>query len=156
MKVAEWMSSPAVVVRPETPVGQVAQLMLERHFRALPVVEADGKLVGIVADADLIAKHAQPHFPLYIQFLEARIYLQGPGKTEAELAKAAGRTARDLMSSDVITVEASADISQAATLMFDNGVACLPVLDGGQIAGVITRSDLLRLLVLEERGEISG
>ncbi len=148
------MTSPAVVIAPETPVGEIARLMLERHFRALPVVDATGELVGIVSDADLMAKHAEPHFPLYLQFLEARIYLESPKPVERELQKAAARVARELMTEQVETIEAEADVTEAATRLFRGGYSTLPVVDHGRLVGVVTRADILRLLVLEESGRL--
>ena len=149
MKVADLMSSPVLVVSPDALVGDVARLMVQYHIRGLPVVDG-GALVGFISDADLVARHARPHFPLYIQVLEARLYLESPKPFEETLRKAAAHTAREVMSTPVTTVDADTEVEDVAALMFEKGFKSVPVLRDGQLAGVITRTDLLRLIVTEE------
>ena len=75
MKVREIMSSPALFVTPEARVGAVARLMVDNGIGGVPVVDAAGKVVGTVTQSDLVVRNANIHFPRFLQFLDARIYL---------------------------------------------------------------------------------
>lgn len=148
MKVKEVMSTDLVVVGPDTPVREIARLMLEHDIGGIPVVD-EGKLVGIVTEEDLIVKNVKLKFPTYIQLLDAVIYLESVKKYEEELRKALGATAKDVMSSPVVVVSPEDDIEKAATLMFKKGISRLPVLDGEELVGIITKRDIIKTLAAE-------
>ena len=69
MKVRDIMSSSVVTVSPQERVGEVARLMLDQGVSGLPVVDVEGRVVGIITEGDLVAKHARPHVPLYLGIL---------------------------------------------------------------------------------------
>jgi CBS domain-containing protein len=122
--------------------------MLERHLSGLPVVE-DGRLVGMVTEKDLVAKHAQVHLPTYFSILGTVLPL-GRHRTDEEIRHVLGVTARDLMSEDLVTVEVARSVDEAATLMVEHDVNPLPVMDGDRLVGILSHSDIIRLLLTEE------
>jgi CBS domain-containing protein len=144
------MSSPVITVQPSTPVGEVARTMLDHHIDSVPVVEASGRLVGIVTETDLVVQNANVHFPTFLQVLDARIYLTNPRNFEEELRRALGTIAADVMSRRVDTVRPDDDISVAATLMVDHKFNAIPVLDGNRLVGIISRSDILRHVLAQD------
>ena len=137
--VRDWMSSNLITVTPKTSLHDAHALMKEHHVRRLPVVE-NGKLVGIIAMVDVV--HAEPSKATTLSIFELN-YL---------LAKV---TIDQIMTRDVVTVQANATIRDAAKIMLERDVSGLPVLDGNSLAGIITESDIFRVLIEapEEVGE---
>ena len=136
MKVRDAMSRPVVTVHPETPVKEAAQLLVKRDFSALPVVDADGALAGIVTEADLLRLEAP----------DPRAQLRPGGRGPAP------RTVAEVMSRDVITVQADADLAVAADLMLQATIKHLPVLEGDRLAGILSRHDIVRVIATPDRG----
>lgn len=151
MKVREIMSSPALFVTPEARVGAVARLMVDNGIGGVPVVDAAGKVVGTVTQSDLVVRNANIHFPRFLQFLDARIYLEGPKHFEEEARRMLGTTAADVMTSPCIVVDIDDEIEQAATLMMEKHIHALPVLEKGQLAGIVSQFDMVRLIADEEK-----
>lgn len=131
-----------ITVGPDAPWKQIAEQMLNAEVSGLPVTNDDGLLLGIVTEADLISRTAfgqRRHRPL-----AALIDLMTGDAHWA--TKASGLTAADLMTTDVVTASPGDDVAVAAQRMLDRRVNCLPVLDGGQLEGIVARCDLLRVV----------
>lgn len=150
MRVADVMTREVVTVAPDTPVQEIARRMWTHRVSGVPVVAADGALVGIVSEGDLLVRNANLHVPSFIRVLDAMLPLGNPRRFEEELRRALGSTAADVMTRDVITVAPDTDLADAATLMLDRRVKRLPVLEGTRLVGIISRADFVRLLA-EER-----
>jgi CBS domain-containing protein len=152
MKVSEIMTKEVLVVTPDTKVGEIAGLMVEKDISGVPVVadKVNNHLIGMVSETDLVARNAHLHFPTFIQILDSRIYLQSPRHFEEELRRMLGTTAIDVMTRDVKTVTPDTDMSDVATLMFDKGENPVPVVENGRLVGIISRTDIIRLLVQQE------
>ena len=146
--VRDVMSAPVSTLRPDDKVEDAADILADRDIGALPVVDADGKLLGILRDDDLIASEARVHVPTFINFLGLGMAFPGEMKhLENELKKIAGATAKDVMTPDPPTVTAEATLEDAATAMHDRGVNSLPVVDAdGRVVGIIARADIVRFI----------
>ncbi len=145
-RVRDIMSSPVVSVTADTPLPRIVALMRERRIGALPVVDADGKLVGLVTESDLVAVRRSIPFTLK---LAAVIYgMREPTPSEAEelLAMSRRLTAGDLMSRRVETVEEDRLASEVACLMLTHDRRHIPVVRLGKPVGIVARHDLLKLL----------
>ena len=144
LKIRDVMTSDVVSVRPTTPIKEVARLLVDRRISGMPVVEGDGRLVGVVSEGDVIVKEqgadAVERRPL------ARIFGDSP-ETRAELAKMIALTAGDAMTSPPITISADAAVAEAAATMTGRRVNRLPVLDGDRLVGVVSRADIVRAFV---------
>jgi CBS-domain-containing membrane protein len=133
--VRDIMTTPVVTVRPDTAFKEMAAKLREQRISAFPVVDDSKKVIGIVSEADLLAKEA-----LAGDQNEAFSAIT----RRKELAKAGGLTAGDLMSRSVVTVSPRDPVEHAARLVYALRVKRLPVVDsGGVLAGIITRSDVL-------------
>ncbi len=145
--VGEMMTVDPVTIHPDARVTEVAILMVEKEIGGLPVVDDEGTLIGIITRGDLIVQDAQVHFPTFVHFLDSYIFVPGSVKKfERELKKAAGSSARDLMTEDVVSVRSDMSVGEVATLMHDKDLKRLPVVDGGDLVGIITRADIVRLI----------
>ncbi len=118
--------------------------MVEARIGGLPVVEA-GQLIGLVTEGDLIMGDVRLQFPTYIHLLDGFImYPPATARFEHELKKAVGAKVRDVMTAEPVTVQASASLEDVATLLVEREVSRLPVLDGDELVGIITKSDVVR------------
>jgi CBS domain-containing protein len=128
--VAECMSTPPIIVAPSMRLEAAQRLMHQEHVRRLPVV-ADGRLIGIITLGDLRA--AQPSAATTLSIHEWRALLDKV-------------TVAACMTRDPLTVAPDASVLEAAHLILDHRVGGLPVVANGGVVGVITESDLFRLL----------
>ncbi|MFN3286207.1 MAG: CBS domain-containing protein [bacterium] len=135
------MTSPVITVTPDTPVKEIAQLLLAHHISGVPVVSLEGKLVGIVTEADLLYKER----PEVEEGGLLRLFRRGQ-LAEAE-RKAEGLVARDVMTSPVVTVTEEMPLREVAALMARRQINRVPVVRGDQVVGIVSRADVLRALV---------
>ncbi|ENN84667.1 hypothetical protein RHSP_68990 [Rhizobium freirei PRF 81] len=144
MLVHAIMTSPAITVRPETSIADAAKTMLDNHVSGLPVVDAAGKLVGIVSEGDFIRRNELHTERKRSWLLEL---LTSSGTLAAEYVSTHGRTVEDVMTSDVVTVTTTTGLQDVVELMEKHHVKRLPVVSYGKLVGIISRSDLLKALV---------
>ncbi|MGQ9527284.1 MAG: DUF190 domain-containing protein [Chloroflexus sp.] len=140
LRVADVMNHDVISVTPDTPVGELVRLLLERGLRAMPVVDAERRVIGIVTDVDLLQRGVS-QLPLHLQQL-----LPGAERA-AHLAAVAARPERaaDVMSPNTTTISAMASLTQAALVMTEHDHKRLPVVDeAGHLVGMLSRSDLLQ------------
>jgi CBS domain-containing protein len=142
MKARDVMTVDVVTLAPETPVPEIVRVFHSKAITGAPVVEA-GKVIGIITETDLIARHARPHSPLYLPLLDARIPLGGQREYNEIVRHILGTTARDIMTTPVTTVDADMDVEEVAALMVERNANPLPVLSDGRLVGIITRTDLI-------------
>jgi CBS domain-containing protein len=136
MKVRDVMSTEVVVTTPAAPLRDVLELLASRGVTGLPVVDDDDRVIGVVSQADILATTAGRTGTSVI----ADLLL---AKTKGAPATGA-RTAGEAMSSPAHVIDEDCPITEAAAQMLDLGVKRLPVVRGGKLVGIVTRSDLLR------------
>jgi CBS domain-containing protein len=147
MQVQDIMTKEVATVRTDTPVTAVAHLFREKAISGVPVLDETGKLVGIVTEVDLIARHARPHFPAYIQFLDSIIYLEGPKRYRESMRHILATTASELMTTPVQTVAPQTDVQDLATIMVEQHVNPVPVVDDqDRLVGIVSHTDLLAMI----------
>ncbi len=144
--VAEIMRTDVRTVTPESTVAAVAALLAEEGLAGVPVVE-NGDVIGIITEADLISREADVEVPTPLPFFDAIFMLDAGRDFDEELRRVAAITARDLMSAPVINIRSSATLTQLATLMIDERVNPVPVLDDElRLVGIVSRTDLVRVI----------
>ncbi len=146
LKVRDIMQSEVITVGPDTTVRELAEILAEHKISGVPVIDEGRHVVGMVSEADVILQDADLHFPYYLQFLESIIYLQSVSKFEERFRKAFGSKVADIMSKEVISISADDSAREAATLMADQKVNRLPVVDGRILVGIVTRGDIVRAI----------
>jgi CBS domain-containing protein len=144
--VREIMQTDVPTVSPDDTIATIASLMADFGLNGVPVVEND-KMIGIITDSDIIAREADVDAPTVVPFLDA-ILVADAGRSFAEEARRAlAVNARQLMTSPVISIRESATLEQIATLMIDEGVNPVPVLDADNtLVGIVSRADLVRVI----------
>ncbi|MEW6059390.1 MAG: CBS domain-containing protein [Actinomycetota bacterium] len=142
-KVQDVMTRTVVVVNDSAPFKEVVRRMQEASVSAVPVVDADGRLVGIVSEGDLILKE-DPNLEGEGGLFESRHH-------RIDRQKAAGLVASQLMTAPVITVGPDATLGEAARLMHRHSVKRLPVVGPeGTVLGIVSRADLLKVFLRED------
>ena len=145
--VREVMTRDVVTLRPDQPVQEAADVLAGKSIGAAPVVDADGKLVGLLRDEDLIVSEARLHVPTVISFLGADLVLPSSlRRFEHDLKKAAGATVADVMITDYHVAKPDDTLDGVASEMHDRDVTHVPVVDDGKLVGIVARGDLVRFL----------
>ena len=145
------MTADPITATPEMSVTDAAHIMAEKRVGALPVLDANGGLAGLVSEGDLIMQDAKVHFPTYLHLLGGFIFY--PGSTErfeSDLKKAVGATVADVMTTEPVTVSPDATVEDVATLLVERDVSRLPVMDGDKLVGIISKSDIVRAIAAEK------
>lgn len=143
MNVKELMQTDVVTVAPGTSLKDVARALVDRGISGVPVRDAEGRVLGVVSEADILFKErgrAERERGL-LNWLMG----EAPADDADELAKVRARTAGEAMTSPAITIERIRPAAAAARLMIEKGVNRLPVVDrDGRLVGIVTRADLVR------------
>ncbi len=140
MTAGDVMTSQVITATAETPIKTVAELLLRHRISGIPVVDPEGRVVGIVTEADLLlGKEAT--------IGERFASLAAPIQEHRALAKARAETAGEAMSSPAVTIDAETPLAAAARLMRKHRVKRLPVIDADQhLIGIVSRYDILTTL----------
>jgi CBS domain-containing protein len=148
MLVREVMTTDVVTFAPDETVEVATRRLLERDVDGAPVVDVDGRVIGMLGSDDLLVQETQLHYPTVFSLFGA--YLELPSshrRFEAELRRAVAAVVSDVMTRDPVTCAPDDTLERAATLMHEHRVSRLPVLDGDRLAGIVARGDLLRALI---------
>lgn len=133
ISVRDWMTPNPITIDPKTTIPEAHKLMKQSRIRRLPVVE-NGKVVGILTLGDI--REASPSDATSLSIFELNYLL-------------ARLTVDRVMTRDPLCIDANATIREAARLLLENKIGSLPVLDGDKLVGIITESDIFRVLVQE-------
>jgi CBS domain-containing protein len=139
--VQDVMTKDVVAVESETPYKQIAEILAEHKISGVPVVDSDAHVLGVVSEADLLAKAEYPEAE------RRRRLLDRPGTSQARRRASAG-VARDLMTAPAVTIDDRTSIVRAAKEMDRHQVKRLPVVDElGRLVGIVSRRDLLKVFL---------
>lgn len=141
MRAHQVMTKSVVTVTPETTILEAANIMLQRHVSALPVLDPAGKLVGIVSEGDFIRRSeigTQRKRGRWLSFL------LGPGQAASDFVLEHGRKVSEVMTAEPFTVTEDTTLEEIVTSMETNGVKRLPVMRGDKLVGIVSRANLLQ------------
>ena len=154
MKAKDIMTEDVIRVKPDTPVSTAARLFREKALSGLPVVDDEGNLVGIVTEVDLIARHARPHFPAYVQFLDSIIYLESSKRFKESMRRILATAVSDLMTTPAQSVDPEMEVQDLAAFMVEHRVNPVPVVtEDGDLVGIVSHTDVLEMI---ERAQAAG
>jgi CBS domain-containing protein len=137
MKVRDIMTTDPISVRGDTLLKEAARIMVRHKVSGLPVIDDDGRLIGIVTEGDFLRREASRDRPYRHSLLDA---LFG----DAEELEAPAETVADVMTDKVVTIGADAGLGEAARLMTTRNIKRLPVVgEGGKLEGIISRADIV-------------
>ncbi len=148
-RVGEYMTAPAVTILPEASARSAAEIMLRLRVSGLPVVDAQGRPLGVVSESDFRFADAatrQRQRDAFVQILSGG---QDMAKNYLDTLERESESVRQIMAGPAICVDAAATVDEAAALMGGQRIKRLPVLRDGTVVGVVTRADLLRFFAPE-------
>ncbi len=149
MKAKDIMTRKVVTVTPETEVREIARLLTERRISAVPVVDEEGRVLGIVSEGDLVRRPelgTERHPSWWL-----RLFL-APEDRAREFVRSHGHRAREVMTGDPVTIDEEAGLEEIAELLESRHIKRVPVVRDGRLVGIVSRADLLRALVARKGG----
>lgn len=135
------MSTSVISVKPETPAMEAANIMLRHHISGLPVIDESGRLVGVVSEGDFLRRGEIGTQKKRGRWLSL---LVGPGRQALDFVRAQGRKVGEIMTPNPLTITEETPLEDIVRLMERNNVKRLPVMRGGELVGIVTRSNLLQ------------
>ena len=140
------MTTKVITVNPDMPVEGLATILWNSKISGAPVVDAEGTVIGIVTENDLIDQTKRIHIPTMISFLDSVIMLESGAKVEKELSKMTGTTVGDICSKKVISINEDAPLDEIASIMSEKGVHTIPVFRGKELVGIVGKNDIIKTL----------
>lgn len=140
----EIMTRDVCTVREDTDLKDLSALFVEHNYKTLPVVDADGRLVGIVSQTDLIEQDKPLHIPTVISIFDWVLYLESPKAFSDEVRKVSARKVGEICAREVITCSPDTPVEEVASLMVEHKIHLVPVLEGERLVGVVARLDIIR------------
>lgn len=140
------MTTKLTILTPDMDFMTAAKILLDKHFNGAPVVDADGELVGILCQSDLVAQQKKLPVPTLITLLDSYIQLTSSKHLE-EARKIAALTVGEAMTEAPVTIKPDTAISTIAALMVDSNLHTLPVIEDGRLVGIVGKEDILKTLL---------
>ncbi|MDO9630576.1 MAG: CBS domain-containing protein [Humidesulfovibrio sp.] len=147
LKAIDIMTPEPFTLSPDTDIRTAATLLLEKKINGAPVVDAKGKLVGVLCQSDLVAQQKQVTLPSVFAMLDGFIALSSRDDFEREMQKIAATNVAQAMTSNPKTVSPQTPLEEIATVMVNEKLFTLPVVDAGKLVGVVGKEDILRTLL---------
>lgn len=151
LKAIDIMTPDPVTLTPDTDIRTAAALLLERKINGAPVVDAAGMLVGVLCQSDLVAQQKQVTMPSFFAMLDGFIALSSREDFEQEMQKIAATKVSQAMTPDPRSVSPQTPIDEIATVMVNEKLYTLPVVDSGRLVGVVGKEDILRTLLEQSK-----
>jgi CBS-domain-containing membrane protein len=153
LKVKDIMTRELITVSPETEIVHATKLLLENRINGVPVTDERGKLVGVLCQSDLIAQQKKLPIPSFFTLLNGLIPLISKKQLEKQVRKIAAITVAQAMTPNPVTVQPDMNIEEVATLMVDRNFHTIPVVDEGELVGIVGKEDMLRTLITISEAE---
>ncbi len=141
MRAHQIMTRPVITILPDAPIVEAAKIMLQRHISGLPVVDAAGKLVGIVSEGDFIRRSE-----IGTQRKRSRLlqFILGPGQAADDFIHEHGRKIAEIMTEQPVTIAEDTPLENIVALMERKKIKRLPVVRGERVVGIVSRANLLQ------------
>ncbi len=144
LQARDIMTKEVITTTPETSVTEVAALLEKNRISGVPVVDAAGRVAGVITQSDLVGRARDLELPPAIALFDLRLFLETPSHFKKRLEKMLGTTVQEVMTPNPLTISPETPVKEIAALMARKKVHTLPVLAGGNLVGVIGKIDLIR------------
>jgi CBS-domain-containing membrane protein len=149
LKAKDIMATDVVTVSPDTKVTEAAKILLDKRINGVPVVEDNGRVVGILCQSDLISQQKNIPIPSLFTLLDGFISFTSLKSIEKDVEKIAAITVRKAMTPDPVIVHPDTGIDEIATLIVDKNYHSIPVVFRGKLVGIVGKEDILRTIISE-------
>ncbi len=145
LKAQDIMTREVFTVTPETGIQELARRFVETRVSAMPVVDENGKLKGIVTETDLVSQDKPLHIPTVVTIFDWVLYLESPKSFEDEVEKITAQKVGEICTREVITCRPETPVSEIAELMSEKRAHLIPVVDDeNNVVGVVARLDVIK------------
>lgn len=142
----EIMTTDVVTVTTETSLKDLARKFVETRYSNMPVVDADGQLVGIISETDLVEQQKPLHIPTVMALFDGVFYLDSEKSFKEQVSRITATTVGELCSLKPVTCAPETPVREIAALMSKHKVHLLPVVENDRMIGVVARLDLIRTM----------
>jgi len=153
MNAADIMTTSVITVRADTGVREIAELLLANRISAVPVIDDEQKVLGIVSEGDLMRRLESDSEKRHSWWIENFF---SESHDAEHYIKAHGRTASDVMTRSVVTISADMPLKEIAAILERNHIKRVPVTDNNQLVGIVSRANLLHGLTAGQISEQTG
>jgi CBS domain-containing protein len=147
LNAGDIMTTDVITVKKETPLKELAEILYKNHINGVPVLDDDGRLIGIICESDLIRKDKKLHIPTVVALFDAVFYLESSKNVEKEIRRINATTVEELFTREVVTVDEKTPIEEIATLMTQKKIYTIPVMDGKRLVGIVGKGDVIRTFI---------
>lgn len=151
LKAKDIMTTEVITVDENLSVKDLAKILADNKISGVPVVDGEKKIIGVVTESDLIDRAKKVHIPTVMRLFDSYVFLESPERMEKDLKKMSAATVKDICNKKVVSVTPNTPLDEIATLMAEKKVHTLPVLDKGELQGIIGKSDIIRTLAQGEK-----
>jgi len=137
------MTADVIAAKPATTVEELARILIEHKISGAPVVDDENRLVGIVTEHDLIRKNKRFHIPTMIRLFDA-YFLLDSDKVEDDIKKMVAITVDEICNKEVVSITEDTTLEEIATIMSEQNIHLLPVLNNGVVVGIVGKADVVR------------
>jgi len=138
------MTKDVVTVKPDTSIEELSTLLVSNEISGAPVVDADGAIVGMITENDLISRNKRLHIPTVVSFLDAVIYLESSKKFSDDVKRLTATKVGDICAKKVVTIAEDTTLTDIATIMSEKNVHLLPVVRSGKVVGIVGKRDVVK------------
>jgi CBS domain-containing protein len=146
LKAKDIMTRSVHTVSADTEVEELARLFVETGVSAMPVLDAQGALQGIVTETDLVEQNKPLHIPTVISIFDWVLYLESEKNFREQVEKMTARKVGEICTREVVTCTPETSVAEIAALMVDHKAHLIPVVEGGKVVGVVARLDIIRAM----------
>jgi CBS domain-containing protein len=145
------MTKKVITINQDASIEELSDLLLDNNISGVPVIDNDGKIVGIATEGDIIVRDTNLHFPRYFKLLDSIIYLESLTKFKNSLKKHLATKVSEIMTSDIVFCIAETPVNDVANMMVENKINRIPVLSGDKkLEGIITRADIVKSMIIKK------
>jgi CBS-domain-containing membrane protein len=140
------MTTEVIAVGTETDIDELAALFAKHNVNAMPVVDSEGRLEGVVTETDLVEQDKPLHIPTVVSLFDWVFYLESEKNFREEVRRITACTVGDIFHPDVVTCTPDTPVNEIAGLMVDRAAHLVPVVAEGKVVGVVARLDIIRAM----------
>lgn len=144
---SQIMTKNVITVTKETPIRELAEILLDKGVNGVPVVDEQGAVIGVVCESDLVEYNKPLHIPTVFFILDSIIPIENPWRLHQDYKRISATTVGDIYSHPATCVQSDADVSEVARIMSENKYYTIPVIEEGKLVGIIGKVDIVKSLV---------
>lgn len=152
IKAKEIMTTDVITLSAETDIAQAAKVLLDNGINGAPVVDDEGRLIGILCQSDLVVQQKRLPMPTVFTLLDGYVSLTSTKQMERQIRKISALTVAEAMTPNPVSVSPETQLDTIAGLMVDSNFHTLPVVEQDRLVGIIGKEDVLRTLFYSTNG----